>query len=250
MIRFGRSSGNGRAAQSGFVGKDSARNAKTHGCCKRKTCNASQNGIWRKCAFHNLRKTCGHIACVCNNNDKAANSIKNCHDRNNFRRYFSNRLDTTQKNNPYEYCNHKPGDPGGNRKCVFYCVGNGIDLCQVSNSKRSDHSKNSKSSCKNCTKPFDCKTVFDGKHWPAGHFAVLVLLAVKNGKDGFAVFGSKAKKGGNPHPEQSARAAERHSGRYADDVAGADCSCQGYHKGLERGNISRVGIVSFSKAVS
>ncbi len=74
--------------------------------------------------------------------------------------------------------------------------------------------------------------------------AVFVLGLVLLRQNRFAVDGGHAEKGGQPHPEDGARAAGEQRGGAAGDVAGADLSRDGGGDGLERGHALVVGLLT------
>lgn len=65
---------------------------------------------------------------------------------------------------------------------------------------------------------------------------MFILLAVVDGQRNLAVLGHHTQQGGDPHPENSAGAADGDSACHTGDIAGADGSCQGGADRLKRGD--------------
>ena len=104
----------------------------------------------------------------------------------------------------------------------MYSTRDGVCLGHVADAEGSDDSEECEEESHDGAKRFVLEAVLHGEHRAAFHFALCIDFAVLDRQHTFREFRSEAEAGGDPHPDQSARAAGEHRRRYADDIAGAD----------------------------
>ena len=114
------------------------------------------------------------------------------------------------------------GDGGILRvKGVLYRAANAVHLRKRADAEQSDHGAENR---KQHGEPFPVfpHALFNHVERAAQKVPVFFYFAVFNGKHTFRVFGGRTQNGGNPHPEQRARAAGQNCRGHAHDVAGPD----------------------------
>ena len=91
--------------------------------------------------------------------------------------------------------------------------------------------------------PLGSEPVFDEVHGAAHPVSGGGLFTEMHGKEHFAELGGHTHKGGHPHPEQRAGAADVNGCRHAHDVAGPDVGGQRGHQRVERRDFALLGLI-------
>ena len=124
---------------------------------------------------------------------------------------------------------------------LWYRTGDVAHLHRIADTEGSQAAKHTKDDAQPL--PVLAKTILDIVHGAADPVAVGVLLTELDAQQHLGVLGGHAQQGGNPQPEDGARAAQGDGGSDAGDVAGAHGGGQGGGQGLEGRNLALLGLV-------
>ena len=225
----------GGGTHTGFVGEQAAGYAVTHGFPYRNTGYTAQ--YWfRSKGFHKdglngVQKS----FTIDDQNDKAADNIENCHQGNHLFRDGSNTAHAAEEDESCDNGDDNTHGNGGNIESSFKSRADGVGLYHISGKAQSENNGDGEESSQNLAE-FSLKTGLDVVDGAASHLAGAVGGFKLLCQHGFAVNGSHAEKGREPHPENCAGAAGIESRGTASDVASANLRCNGGGQSLEGGH--------------
>ena len=129
-------------------------------------------------------------------------------------------------------------------KCLHHVADGGGDVAPlggVADAEGSQRTENTEDNTQPL--PVFAQAVLDVIHGAADPVAILVALTVFDRQHNLGVLGHHADEGGNPQPEDGARAAQGDGGGDAGDVAGADGGGQRGSQSLEGSDLALLGLV-------
>ncbi len=126
----------------------------------------------------------------------------------------------------------------GNTECRIDGGADGIRLGHVADAEGGNDGKESKEETHQDAGFLVLEAVLHREHRAALHFTLRVHFAELEAEHAFREFRGQAEAGGNPHPDESAWAAGKHSRRNAHDISCADRSRQSGHQRGEGRNVA------------
>ena len=233
--------GNGGGPQPGFIGKEAAGHAGSHGRHHGGAHHAPGGGLPREGAVQNVPDGRKNVVRLHGQDVHAAQNVNDRHDRHEKGAYPGNAPDASQHHQGRQDGQHGGRSPEGNGKSVVKLFGGGVSLRQVADAEGGNGREHGEGDAQ----PFAFHAAFQHKHGTAAHVAVRVFHPVLDGEQSFGIACSHAKNARQPAPENGPRppGGNRHS--HADDIARANVGGQGHHQGTERGNIPLVRMVLY-----
>ena len=218
-----------------FVGHQAALNT----LAERQTEGAAENSIRRKGLRENGAEEQWNAVDVADGQSDDGEYINNCHNGNDAVGNLRNLFDAAEADNSGDNDKHRKGNPverrvGGNVHAGDFAgdgtnSGNSVEaLCWEAQQRINNvqHAERNAGSGR-IIQQFACV-----KGQAADIFVIALFLANLR-KRGFCKGRCHAEEGGNPHPEQRARAADGNRTGYTQDIAGTDTHSGGKQKGCE-----------------
>ena len=218
-----------------FVGHQAALNTLT----ERQTEGTAENSIRRKGLRENGAEEQWNAVDVADGQSDDGEYINNCHNGNDAVGNLRNLFDAAEADNSGDNDKHRKGNPverrvGGNVHAGDFAgdgtnSGNSVEaLCWEAQQRINNvqHAERNAGSGR-IIQQFACV-----KGQAADIFVIALFLANLR-KRGFCKGRCHAEEGGNPHPEQRARAADGNRTGYTQDIAGTDTHSGGKQKGCE-----------------
>ena len=237
MVSGGSCSGNSSGTKTSFVGEATTSDAVTHSIHDRNgdgTHHAAFYSRWIKSHHENQVQTVRNVFNVQNDASQTSQDVEHSHARNNHRRYFGNRSDTADDNGQGHDGESHTHDFTGYTERSVNRSGNGVGLGHVADTEGSQYSEESEGGAADEAGFLIFEAVLHSEHRAAFHLALGIDFTEFEAQETFREFGGQTEASGNPHPNQSARAACKHSGGYADDITSTNGSCQSGHQSGER----------------
>ena len=241
VIRGGSCGGNRCRAKAGFIGEAAARYAIAHRIHDGNgdgTNDAAFDSRRIESHHHDEVETMRNVFDVKNDAGKASQDVEDSHAGNNDGRNLGDRSDTADDDSEghdsqdcaHDLIRYAEGgvDRGGDR----------IRLRHVADTEGSKDSEESESSTQEETGFFVFEAVLHGEHRAALHFTLGIHFTELEAEHTFRELGRKAEACGDPHPDQSARAAGEHRRRDTDDITCTDGRSKRSHQRRERRNVT------------
>ncbi len=165
IIGLCRGMGDGRAAQTGFVGKDAARHALLNTNPDARADKAAGCGGGCKGAAHDIGQPFGHITKVQTNDIKTARDVNQGHERHEIFRDPANALYPANNDKEGQRCHHKPGNPVGHTQIAANRIDHGLGLKHVANAEACNRCEERKHESE--PRPMPAQTILDVIHRPA-----------------------------------------------------------------------------------
>jgi len=202
---------------------------------KRQTESAAENSIRRKGLRENGAEEQRNAVQVADGQGNDGEYINNCHNGNDAVSNLRYLLDTAKADNSSDNDKHRKGNPVERNVHAGDFAGDGTHSGNSVEALRREAQQriNDVQHAERNTGSGGIVQQFACVKWQATDIFVLTLFFENLRKRGFGEGRCHAEEGGNPHPEQCARAADGNRTGYAQDIAGADTHSGGKQKGCE-----------------
>ena len=206
---------------------------------ERQTEGAAENGIRRKGLRENRAEEQRNAVDVADGQSNDGEYVNNCHNGNDAVGNLRYLFDTAEADNGGDNDKHRKGNPvergiGGDIHAGDFAgdgthSGNGVEALRREAQQRINDVQHAERNAGSggIVQQFAC---VKGQ---AADIFVITLFLENLRKRGFGEGRCHAEEGGNPHPEQCARAANGNCTGYAQDIAGADTHSGGKQKSCE-----------------
>ena len=233
---------NRRGAHARFIRENAARNAPTHRSEHRSddgAADAARYCVKGKRHAEDLGDARRNGRNVQADGDNRRDEVKDRHKRNDDTGHFTDAVNAAHKDQKRKDRNDCADNGGGNPETRMKRRSNRIRLRHVADAERRADGKE-REERRHDTAQRAADSVLHRVHRAARHLADAVRLTILDRQHRLAVFRRKAEERAHPHPDQSARAAEHHRRRDADDIARTDGGRKRGHQRLERRDIALV----------
>ena len=232
VIGLGRGSRNGCRTHAGLVGEDAARHTVANGG----TDGAPHHGVQPEGRTADEFDSRNDPVVMEEDDGEPAQHVDDGHERHDERGGLGNALDAAQHHDGSQDGQRRAGDPGIDVEAGLDGLGHRVGLHRAADAEGGQHAKQGKQH----RQPLDAQAALDVVHGAAAHLPLVVGDAVLDGQHGLAVLGGHAEEGGDPHPEDGARATGDDGRGHAGDVAGTDGGRERRHQRPEVADVALV----------
>ena len=184
-------------------------------------------------ALENQRERCRQLADVCDDDGKTADEVNDRHDGDKLLGDGCDARNAAEEDEAAYDDDCKAHDPGGNAESGVAGGCDGVRLDHAAHEAERQDDGDGEETCEEGSE-FTCECGLDVVDRAAVYCAIGIDSTGLLRKDGFCVVGRHSKEGNEPHPENSARAADEDGAACADDITRADLRSNGGGQRLER----------------
>ena len=230
-----------RGTESGFVGEHAAGHTHSDGHHHGRTGKTAFGGRRRERFGDNPSKNAGKLVNVQDDDDKGDEDVYHRHGGHDLTGHGTDALHAADEDSSGQQEDGDGGKPRRDGEVGLYGFTDGVALYHSARTDTGDDAEQRKARAE--PHPLGSEPVFDEVHGAAHPVSGRGLFAEMHGKEHFAELGGHTHKGGHPHPEQRAGAADVNGCRHAHDVAGPDVGGQRGHQRVERRDFALLGLI-------